>query len=48
VVASEDGKGHPAWETGIFVVLARNAAHVSDFLRLPNDCLVEIGRQIAI
>jgi len=48
VVPGEDGKGHPKWETAIFVFLARNSAHVSDFLRLPNDCLVEIGRQIAI
>jgi len=28
--------------------MERNAAHVSDFFSLPNDQVVEIGRQIAI
>jgi KUP system potassium uptake protein len=48
VVCREDGEGHPEWETALFAAMARNASHVSDFLRLPNDCLVEIGRQVAI
>jgi KUP system potassium uptake protein len=48
VVSREDGKGHPAWETAIFTAMARNCAHVSDVLSLPEDCLVEIGRQVAI
>ena len=48
IVPREDGAGHPLWETAIFAAMARNASHVSDFLRLPNDCLVEIGRQVAI
>jgi len=48
VVSREDGGGHPQWETAIFAAMARNASHVSDFLRLPDDCLVEIGRQVAI
>jgi hypothetical protein len=26
----------------------RNAAHVNDFLHLPSDAVVEIGREIAI
>jgi len=28
--------------------MERNAIHVSDFFSLPNDQVVEIGRQIAI
>jgi KUP system potassium uptake protein len=48
IVSREDGQGHPKWETGIFAAMQRNAVHVSDFLRLPSDNVVEIGRQVAI
>ena len=48
VVGREDGKGLPAWQERIFAVMERNAAHVSDFFSLPNDQVVEIGRQVAI
>ena len=48
VVSREDGGGRPQWETAIFAAMVRNASHVGDFLRLPDDCLVEIGRQVAI
>ena len=48
VVPREDGKGLPAWHERIFVVMERNAVHVSDFFHLPSDQVVEIGRQVAI
>ena len=48
VVARDDGQGLPAWQERIFAVMERNAVHVSDFFSLPNDQVVEIGRQIAI
>jgi KUP system potassium uptake protein len=48
VVAREDGRGLPGWQERIFVVLERNAVHVSDFFSLPSDQVVEIGRQVAI
>jgi KUP system potassium uptake protein len=48
IVSRQDGQGHPEWETGIFAAMQRNALHVSDFLRLPGDNVVEIGRQVAI
>jgi KUP system potassium uptake protein len=48
VVGREDGKGLPAWQERIFVVMERNAVHVSDFFHLPSDQVVEIGRQVAI
>ncbi len=32
----------------IFAAMERNAQHVSDFFRLPNNQVVEIGRQVAI
>jgi KUP system potassium uptake protein len=48
VVGREDGKGLPAWQERLFAVMERNATHVSDFFSLPNDQVVEIGRQVAI
>ena len=48
IVAREDGKGMPRWQEAAFAVIFRNAARLSDFLKLPNDQIVEIGRQIAI
>ena len=48
VVTRDDGKGRPAWETAIYAAMQRNAVHVADFLRLPCDNVVEIGRQVAI
>jgi KUP system potassium uptake protein len=48
VIGREDGRGLPAWQEGLFAVMERNAIHVSDFFSLPNDQVVEIGRQIAI
>ena len=48
VVGREDGHGLPAWQERVFAVMERNAIHVSDFFSLPNDQVVEIGRQIAI
>jgi KUP system potassium uptake protein len=48
IVPREDGKGLPAWQTRIFIVLERNAEHLSDFFKLPSDRVVEIGRQVSI
>jgi KUP system potassium uptake protein len=48
VVGREDGKGLPGWQERFFAVMERNATHVSDFFSLPNDQVVEIGRQVAI
>ena len=44
----DDGKGLALWEEAFYAAMVRNAAHVSDILRLPRDGVVEIGRQIAI
>jgi KUP system potassium uptake protein len=48
VIGREDGTGLPAWQEKVFAVMERNAVHVSDFFSLPNDQVVEIGRQVAI
>jgi KUP system potassium uptake protein len=48
VIGREDGMGMPEWQERFFAVMERNAVHVSDFFSLPNDQVVEIGRQVAI
>jgi len=48
IVPAEDGHGLAKWEEALYAAMARNAAHVSDFFRLPADSVMEIGRQIAI
>jgi KUP system potassium uptake protein len=48
IVHAEDGSGLWRWEEQLYAAMARNALHVSDFLRLPSEGVVEIGRQISI
>jgi KUP system potassium uptake protein len=48
IVPREDAKGLAKWEVALFAAMARNAVHDSDFFKLPNDDVVEIGRQVAI
>jgi KUP system potassium uptake protein len=38
----------PHWQEAAFSAMERNASRISDFLKLPSDQLVEVGRQIAI
>ena len=40
--------GYRRCEEKLYAAMARNATHISDFLRLPSDGVVEIGRQVAI
>ena len=47
-IGRDDGMGMPGWQERFFAVMERNAVHVSDFFSLPNDQVVEIGRQVAI
>jgi KUP system potassium uptake protein len=47
-VPREDGKGLPLWQEALFAVMGRNAARISDYLRLPCDNVVEIGREVEI
>jgi KUP system potassium uptake protein len=48
VIGREDKMGLPMWQAKLFMVMERNAVHVSDFFSLPSDQVVEIGRQVAI
>jgi KUP system potassium uptake protein len=43
-----DGHGLPLWLERLFAFMVRNSAHQVGFFNLPNDCVVEIGRQIEI
>lgn len=48
VVRREDRNGLPRWQEALFAMMERNSTHVSDFFSMPNDQVVEIGRQVAI
>jgi KUP system potassium uptake protein len=48
IVRREHGAALPAWQEALFAGMVRNAAHVTDYFRLPSRQVVEIGRQIAI
>lgn len=48
IVPREDGKGLPTWQRAPFAAMSRNSARMSDYLKVPNGRLVEIGRQIPI
>ncbi len=48
VTRRQDGRGLPRWQEELFASMERNASHVTDYFNLPDDQVVEIGRQIAI
>ena len=48
IVRAEGDHGLSAFEEKLYAAMSRNATHISDFLHLPSDGVVEIGRQIGI
>jgi len=48
IVHRRHGAALPRWQEAIFAAMGRNAAHVTDYFRLPSQQVVEIGRQISI
>jgi len=48
IIRRDNGQGLPAWEERLFATMERNAVHVTDFFRLPDAPVVEIGRHVAI
>ncbi len=48
IVPRDDGQGIARWQEALFAVMGRNAARISDYLKLPCDDVVEIGREIEI
>ena len=48
VIPRENGKGMVRWQEVLFAAMGRNAERISDYLELPCDRVVEIGREIEI
>ncbi len=47
-VRQENGSGLPRWQEIVFAAMQRNAAHMTELLRLPCERVVELGRQVEI
>ena len=48
IVPREGGTGIPHWQEAVFPQMERNEARISDYLKLPHDHVVEMGREIAV
>ena len=48
VIPRENGRGMARWQEVLFAAMGRNAERISDYLELPCDQVVEIGREIEI
>ena len=48
IVPRENGRGMARWQEVLFAAMGRNAERISDYLELPCDRVVEIGREIEI
>jgi KUP system potassium uptake protein len=40
--------GMARWREGMFAFMSRNAGNVADFLKLPNNCVIELGTRVQI
>lgn len=43
-----DGSGMPLWQEKIYALPQRNSSQINEYLSLPRDSVVEIGRQIEV
>ena len=41
-------RGMMLWRERLFAFMARNAGSIADFLRLPNNCVIELGTRVQI
>ena len=48
VIPRENGKGMARWQEVLFAAMGRNAERISDYLELPCERVIEIGREIEI
>ena len=48
IVPRNDGRGLPRWIEAMFSVLLRNSVRVTEYLHVPADHVVDIGRQVSI
>jgi KUP system potassium uptake protein len=46
--AREDGRGLPRWMEVLFSAMLRNSVHLTDYLRVPRDQLIDLGREISV
>ena len=48
VVPTRRRPGMVLWRERLFAFMARNAANIADFLRLPSNCVIELGTRVRI
>jgi KUP system potassium uptake protein len=48
IVPRTDGRGLPRWMAAAFGALLRNSMHLPDYLNVPREQLIDVGRQISI
>jgi KUP system potassium uptake protein len=48
IVPREDGHGLPRWMEALFAAMLRNSVHIPDYLNVPREQLIDLGRQVAI
>ena len=48
VVPTRRRPGMVLWRERLFAFMARNAADIADFLRLPSNCVIELGTRVRI
>jgi KUP system potassium uptake protein len=48
IIPREDGRGLPRWMEVLFSAMLRNSVHLTDYLRVPRDQLIDLGRQISV
>ena len=48
IIVPTKGTGMADWREAVFAFMSRNASNIADFLRLPNNCVIELGTRIQI
>jgi KUP system potassium uptake protein len=48
ITPGDDAAALPRWVEALFALMQRNAAHLTDYFKLPLDSVVEIGRQVPV
>jgi KUP system potassium uptake protein len=48
IIPREDGRGLPRWMEVLFSAMLRNSVHLTDYLRVPRDQLIDLGREISV
>jgi KUP system potassium uptake protein len=48
VISREDGRGLPRWMELLFSAMLRNSTRVTDYLQVPREQLIDLGREISV